>query len=184
MTVESPNVIPPEALELTDESIHRMSPDMARDTLAAMQARYTAENPVDKNTRDGRLTMTPAEATAKLAEMDLAARPTDADGKPPFNPIVSSHELLARNVAEIFIDLENRGFPARGTPIGDELHDFMEGRKPVTPEIEKAVRAKHKQCIADREWGKRLMEGEQRASHEWHIMTAIIAAAETQRDDF
>ena len=185
MTIESPNMIPPEALELTSENIHRMSPELARETLAKMQAKYTAENPVDKNTRDGWLTVTPAEATAKLAEMDLARRPLGADGKPipevPFNPIISSHELKARNIGEALTDLEAHGFPARGTPVGDDLHNMMEGRTPVTPEIEKAVMAKHKQCLADRAWGQRLLEGDQATTREWHIMTAILTAVEVQR---
>jgi hypothetical protein len=184
MTVESPNMIPPGDLELTDENIQRMSPEVATATLAAMKKRHDAENPPHKSA-DGWLKMTPAEATAKLDELEMARRPLGADGKPipaaPINPIISSHELQARQIGEALNDLEVNGFPARGTPVGDDLHAMLDGRSPVTPEVERAVRAKHAQCLADRAWGQRLLQGEQTATREWHTMTAILAAVEVQR---
>ncbi len=185
MTVESPNMIPPEALELSAENIGRMSPEMARDTLAAMQARHAAANPVDRTTHDGRLTMTPAEATAALDEMELARRPLGADGKPvpevPYSGITSSVEMNARRIEDAINHLETNGFPARGTPVGDELHGMLDGTFAVTPEVEKAVRAKHAQCIADRGWCKLLLDGDQKTTRDFHTMNAILAAVEVQR---
>jgi hypothetical protein len=106
---------------LSDAEIKSLTPETAKEILAGMQARYTAAKPVDPNTRDGIRGMTPAVASAALEKMDLSLRPTDANGKPiPKPPIVSiksSDEILARNVAEAFADLENRGIPARGTDV-------------------------------------------------------------------
>jgi hypothetical protein len=191
MTVYSPAVPPPEENDNTPAGdriigglqVRNMSPADATAALAAMQKAYEVNKPVaDKLSSDDIRAMSPQQATAALAEM--SKRPLDILGKPiplPPREIISSAELQERRNAEFFNDLENRNFPARGTPVGDDLWNMMEGRSPVTPELQKATEAKLKSMQADLEWRNKLLAGDQEAERQFHIATAIITAGKMQR---
>jgi hypothetical protein len=191
MSVYSPAVPPIEQNEDTPSgdriiggfAIRDMSPAAATAALAEMQKAYEINKPVvDKLSPDGIRTMSPEQATAALAE--LSGRPLDALGKPiplPPREVISSAELQERRNAEFFNDLENRNFPARGTPVGDDLWNMMEGRTPVTPELQKATEAKLKSMQADPEWRNKLLAGDQEAERQFHIATTIITAGKMQR---
>lgn len=182
MTVESPNMIPPEALDLSRENISRMSPDMARDTLAAMQRQWAAENPIDFAEQGAFLRLTPEQATAKLEAM----RPQGPDGKPiPPAPIsiMSSEQLNARRAEEAITDFEANHFPARTTDIGADIWNLMDGKSPVTADVLKAAETKLAQFVKDHAWGKRLMEGDPATTREFHLATAIVTAGRIQRDN-
>lgn len=191
MTVYSPAVPPPEENDNTPAGdriigglqVRNMSPADATAALAAMQKAYEVNKPVaDKLSPDDIRAMSPQQATAALAEM--SKRPLDILGKPiplPPREIISSAELQERRNAEFFNDLENRNFPARGTPVGDDLWNMMEGRSPVTPELQKATEAKLKSMQADPAWRAKFMAGDQEAARQFHIATTIITAGKMQR---
>jgi hypothetical protein len=187
MTVFSP-AVPLEEEPAPDRignlAIRDMSPEDAKAALAEMQRGWDRNKPVlDKLSPDGIRDMLPEQATAALAEM--AGRPLDALGKPiplpPPSGIISSYELEARRTEEMIGDLEARDFPARGTPVGDDLWNMIEGRTPVTPELQKATEAKLKSMQADQEWRKKLLAGDEEAQRQFHIATAIITAGKMQR---
>jgi hypothetical protein len=163
--------------------VRDMSPADASRALAAMQKAYEVNKPVlDKFDPNSIRGMSSEQATAALAEM--SKRPLDALGKPiplPPREVISSAELQERRNAEFFNDLENRNFPARGTPVGDDLWNMMEGRSPVTPELQKATEAKLKSMQADPAWRAKFMAGDQEAARQFHIATAIITAGKMQR---
>jgi hypothetical protein len=191
MTVYSPAVPPIEQNEDTPSgdriiggfAIRDMSPADANAALAEMQKAYVRNKPVlDKFDPNSIRGMSKDEAGALLAEM--SGRPLDAFGKPiplPPREVISSAELQERRNAEFFNDLENRNFPARGTPVGDDLWNMMEGRSPVSPELQKATEAKLKSMQADPEWRKKLLAGDQEAERQFHVATAIITAGKMQR---
>src|ERR1035437_1582981 len=163
--------------------VRDMSPADASRALATMQKAYEVNKPVlDKFDPNSIRGMSKDEAGALLAEM--SGRPLDAFGKPiplPPREVISSAELQERRNAELFNDLENRNFPARGTPVGDDLWNMMKGRSPVSPELQKATEAKLKSMQADPEWRKKLLAGDQEAERQFHIATTIITAGKMQR---
>ena len=163
--------------------VRDMSPADASRALATMQKAYEVNKPVlDKFDPNSIRGMSKDEAGALLAEM--SGRPLDAFGKPiplPPREVISSAELQERRNAEFFNDLENRNFPARGTPVGDDLWDMMEGRSPVSPELQKATSAKLKSMQNDPAWRAKFMAGDQEAARQFHIATAIITAGQIQR---
>jgi hypothetical protein len=163
--------------------VRDMSPADASRALATMQKAYEVNKPVlDKFDPNSIRGMSKDEAGALLAEM--SGRPLDAFGKPiplPPREVISSAELQERRNAEFFNDLENRNFPARGTPVGNDLWNMMKGRSPVSPELQKATEAKLKSMQADPEWRKKLLAGDQEAERQFHIATTIITAGKMQR---
>lgn len=164
---------------LTHDEISKMSPDVATAILAAMQAKHAAT--VDKSTPDGIRSMTPAEAAAALAER----RPKDAEGKSiseaPFSGIESSEVLNARRAEVAITQLEEMHFPARGTPVGDDLWDRIDGKTPIEPGLQQKVEMKLKQFHADQAWVKRLMEGDPSTMREWHTACALLTACKIHR---
>jgi hypothetical protein len=186
MTVYSP-AVPLEEEPAPDRignfAIRDMSPEDAAAALAEMQRAFVRNKPVlDKFDPNSIRGMSKDEAGALLAEM--SGRPLDAFGKPipkPDSGIISSVELDARRAEEMIGDLEARNFPARGTPVGDDLHNMLDGRSPVTPELQKATEAKLKSMQADPEWRKKLLAGDEEAQRQFHIATAIITAGKMQR---
>lgn len=167
--------------ELTRDEISALSPDAATATLAAMQKQYVASQAIDKTSPDGIRTMTPAEASAWLADR----RPTGADDKPipapPYGGIESSHAKLARQSEEVIKHLEGQHFPERGTPVGDDLWNLLDGKTPIEPGLEQKVEAKLKQFYADQAWCTRLMQGDPLTMREWHLATALLTACRIPR---
>ena len=144
------------------EDISTMTKDRAGEVLAAMEKRYNA-------------------AAAK----NEPVRPTDADGNPIALPegniFLSPEERETRNVAETKDYLEANGFPPRGTPVGDDLWDKIEGRSPVSAELQAQVEKKLASLNNDEEWRKKVLKGDARALRELHTAAGLIAAGKIQR---
>jgi hypothetical protein len=112
------------------------------------------------------------------------SQPLGADDKPiplPDAGIVSSVEMDRRRGLEGVAHLEAMGFPERGTPVGDDLHNLIEGRSPVTPELQKQAENKLASFERDAEWRRRFYAGDARTVREFHLATGIIAAGKIQR---
>ncbi len=144
------------------ENISTMTRERAGEVLDAMAKQYNA-------------------AVAK----NEPVRPTDADGNPIALPegniFLSPEEAEKRNTAETKAYLEANGFPPRGTPVGDDLCDKIEGRSPVSAELQAEVEKKLASLNKDDEWRKKVLSGDARAVHEFHTATGLIAAGKIQR---
>lgn len=151
--------------------------------------------PLQFPTNDEIWAMSPAVAKAKLEELHNAYVGSPEKREPPpmydgegkqVGPapvgIVSSHELDARRAQEGIAHLEEKGFPARGTPEGDDMWNMLEGRTVVPPELEKQVRLKWASLERDVDWRRRFFDGDPVAVREFHLATGILAAARIQRE--
>ena len=120
-------------------------------------------------------------ASAGLPEPN---RPTDAEGNPIALPIgnifLTPEQAEKRNTAETKDYLETVGFPARGTAAGDDLWNMIEGRSPVSAELQAEAERKLATFQRDADWRRRLFEGDARATREYHLATGIIAAGKIQ----
>jgi len=100
---------------------------------------------------------------------------------PPIVSIRSSHEIFAEQAEEAIRDLETKHFPARGTPVGDDLWDKIEGRSPIEPGLQEAVERKLKQFHSDKAWVKRLMDGDPETTRQWQIACGLLTACTIPR---
>ena len=111
-------------------------------------------------------------------------QPLGADGTPialPDPGIISPEERDRRQTTETFEHLEARGFPLRGTPVGEDLHAMLNGLTPVSAELQAQAERKLASLEKSADWRKRFFDGEERAVREFHLATAIIAAGKAQR---
>jgi hypothetical protein len=112
-------------------------------------------------------------------------RPTDSEGNPIAAPIgqifLTPAEAEKRNVAETRDYLEAHNFPVRGTAAGDDLWNMIEGRSPVSAELQAEAERKLASFQHSADWRRRLLEGDARAVREFHLATGIIAAGKIQR---
>ena len=161
---------------MTDEpqDVFTMTPEQATARLAELTAAYRAAPP----------SATPdPDAAAAVSSVKEPTRPTDADGKPIAPPValLTPEQRDAQRMAETQAWLEERGSPMRGTPLGDDLWDRIEGRAPVTAETQRAVERKLASLHNDAEWRRKFFAGDARAVEQWHIATGLIAAGKNQR---
>jgi hypothetical protein len=180
-----PATVPDHAAQLTMAEIDAMTPAQARAMTEALQAKHAARVVAEATAAK---TATDAAAGAKTdteaSPKEEPLRPTDADGKAialPDPGILSSVALDQRRYAEAKDHLEATGFPERGTPVGDDLWGMIEGRLPVSPELQKAAQRKLSEFENDAEFRRKLFAGDPTARALWYNATAHIAAGKIQR---
>ena len=155
----------------TQEDISGMTSDRAGELLAQMTKEFHAAQAALK------AGLTPSEPP----------RPMDANGnlipQPAADLFVTPEQRAAQQLAETKDHLERNGAPMRGTPVGDDLWNLIEGRSPVSPELQVEAERKLASLMKDADWGRRLLDGEARATREYHLATGIIAAGKIQRSE-
>src|SRR5262245_22409076 len=146
------------------ENISQMSSERAGELLAQMTKEWHAAEAARK------AGLTPYEPP----------RPTDADGNPiplPTADIFTTPEQRdARRLDETKDYLEANGFPMRDTPVGDDLWNMIEGRSPVSPELQAQAEKKLASFLNDADWRQRLERKEETAMRQFHLASTIIAA--------
>jgi hypothetical protein len=161
-------------MTMTDDTEQENISSMSAERAGEMLARMTKEWHAAEAARAAGLT--PSEPP----------RPTDADGNPIPQPasdlFVSPEERDASRWAEARDHLEANGFPMRDTPVGDDLWNMIEGRSPVSPELQAQAEKKLASFLNDADWRARLERKEERAVREFHLATGIIAAGKIQRE--
>src|SRR5262249_33606551 len=111
-------------------------------------------------------------------------RPTDVNGAPipePTGLFLSPEERDAQRLNETKDYLERNGFPMRDTEVGQDMWNMIEGRSPVSSELQAEVERKLASLMHDQDWRRRFLEREARATREYHLATGIIAAGKIQR---
>ena len=151
----------------TPEDLSTVTPERAGELLAQLKKDFDASERA---------------ASAGLPEPN---RPTHADGNPIASPVgqifLTPDEAEKRNLTETQSYLEANGFPARGTPAGDDLWNMVEGRSPVSPELQAEAERKLATFQRDADWRRRLFDGDARATREYHLATGIVRTGKIQR---
>ena len=108
------------------------------------------------------LTTSAAGNTAALAEANAAAN-------------------NAKLVADFLAGPLPAGFPELSTPAGAELAEILQGKKQITPELHRAVKAKLDSMIADSGWRASFEAKDQRALREFQLATTLLTAEVSEK---
>ena len=151
----------------------------------------------DELTLDQIHTLTPEQATAKLAERQAAYVAANEPAKKEPTPLTGAdgEALTARHADHIvqspaeraaqLLDegkthLEGLNFPARDSVEGAKLWDMIEGREKVSAEQHATAQRMLTQMTRDAEFSRKVMTGDADAMKNWQMVNGVLAAWKIQ----
>ncbi|WGS30387.1 hypothetical protein [Bradyrhizobium sp. ISRA464] len=127
-------------------------------------------------------TMTPDQATAKLAEMSSEYATASANNftapQPTVEQLAAEQAAAAekRDADTVLDHLIAAGLSPEISEAGLEVQQYIEGKRSITPQLRAAVDAKIESWKRDPEWQKKLLGGDPEAARLLAIASAMRLA--------